>query len=417
MFRTSIKKMKTTILLRIAFLFVLIWLLSCDKTKNEENQLDPAVSKAYSDILKMGLDREFPGIILGIQCADDPIWIGAGGISSLEDNTEMRSDDRFHIASVTKLFTSIVTLQLIDDKYFKFNTLAIKHLDTAMVNSIPNIEKITIGQLLDHSSGIYSFNNDLDYLNTLIGSQANSNIRWTNDELLKLASGERVNPEGVPGSGHYYSDANPILLAEIVANVTGKSFREVVYEKIIKPLALQNTGFYEERIDPEHFGMNTTVQGYMVRSEVIDDFIELHPSFNEILLDSITLLNTTKAAEKTDSAAGIVSTAEDLVRVGQALYKEDLVSQESLSWLYGIGEGLENEEIHSTRQGIVTARNKSYGILYTSLGDGPAGINTMLAYHPESETIIVSYTNVFGYFYEHDFFIDEIVPKILEQNE
>ena len=77
-------------------------------------------------------------------------------------------------------------------------------------------------------------------------------------------------------------------------------------------------------------------------------------------------------------------------------------------------ENIEKEELHTKRQGIVTVRNKPYGVLYTSLGDGIGGINSMLAYHPKSETVIVAYTNIFGDFDEHDFFIDQIIPQILK---
>lgn len=56
-------------------------------------------------------------------------------------------------------------------------------------------------------------------------------------------------------------------------------------------------------------------------------------------------------------------------------------------------------------------------MLFTSLGDGGGGMNTMLSYHPESETIIVAFTNIFGNFNEHDFFMDDIIPSILFESE
>ncbi len=67
------------------------------------------------------------------------------------------------------------------------------------------------------------------------------------------------------------------------------------------------------------------------------------------------------------------------------------------------------------RQGIVSVRNKSYGVLFTSLGDGSGGMNTLLAYHPKSESIVIAFTNIFGNWDEHDFFMDDIIPLIIKQ--
>ncbi len=392
----------------IVFGLIVFLAVSCAQPDKKSNQ------KEYEDILQLGIDRGFPGFIIAVQKEEEHIWVGASGISSLENNKPMVVNDQFHIASVTKLFTSIAILQLVDEGELDFDTPATNFLEASLVKGIPNIEEITIGQLLDHSSGIYSFNNDLEYLNTIFGPRAQDGIRWTNEELLQLANGERVNPQGEPGSGHYYSDANQILLAEIIENITGKTFRRIVFERIIEPLQLENTGFYADITNKENIEKSITVQGYVKRSKILDDFISIHTSFSEIQMDSFKLLNTTSAVERIDASAGMVSTAKDLAIVGRALYKENFLSNKSLDWLYSIGENIDKEEINAKGQGIVTVRNKPYGILYTSLGDGLGGINSMLAYHPESKTVIVAYTNIFGDFDEHDFFIDEIIPHILK---
>ena len=110
----------------------------------------------------------------------------------------------------------------------------------------------------------------------------------------------------------------------------------------------------------------------------------------------------------------MVSTAEDLMTFGKELYKGNLISTQSLNWLLSIGNEIDKEEINTKRQGIVTVRNKPYGVLYTSLGDGGGGMNTVLAYHPKSKTIVIAFVNIFGNFDEHDFFMDEIIPSVLE---
>ncbi|MEQ8523173.1 hypothetical protein [Gracilimonas sp.] len=111
----------------------------------------------------------------------------------------------------------------------------------------------------------------------------------------------------------------------------------------------------------------------------------------------------------------MVSTAADLLKLGEAVYFDDFLTEESKNWLLSIGDNIQNEDPGTVRQGIVTVHHKPYGVLYTSLGDGPGGINSMLAFHPESEILVVAFTNVFGNFDEHDFFMDELVQSVVNR--
>jgi len=388
------------------------WLVlaSCISCSSISNKVNDANDQSYDLLLQNGLDRGFPGIILAIQKGDERPWIGTAGLSSIEEQQPMLKKSRFHLASVTKIFTSVAILKLVDAGKLKIDDRAILFLDSSLVNPIPFINEITVGQLLDHSSGIYSFNNDMEYIETLIGDRAFDKVTWSSEQLLALAYGNRVEPQGRPGSGHYYGDTNLILLGLIIENISGISFREFINIQIIEPLKLESTGFYSDRVNKSTVEMASTVQGYLKRSEDLDEFIAIHSAFIEV---SPGLMNTTIAGEKIDAGAGMVSTAKDLLIFAEALYKGNLLSPESISWLLSIGKGIENEELNSKRQGVISVRNKPYGVLFTSLGDGPGGMNTMLAYHPKSESIVIAFTNVFGYFDEHDFFMDNIMPAIV----
>ena len=382
--------------------------ISCSNTSNKLKNID---NQSYDMLLQKGLDRGLPGIILAIQKGDEKPWIGAAGLANIEKQKPMLKNNRFHLASVTKIFTSVAILNLIDEGKLKIDDKAITFLDSSLVDPIPFINEITIGQLLDHSSGIYSFNNDMEYIETLIGDKAFDKVTWSSNQLLALAYGNRVEPQGKPGSGHYYGDTNLILLSLIIENISGISFREFINERILIPLKLEDTGFYSDRVNNSAVEITSTVQGYLKRSKDLDEFITIHPTFIEVLPE---IINTTIAGEKIDAAAGMVSTAKDLIIFAEALYKGNLLSSESLNWLLSIGNGIENEELNSKRQGVVSVRNKPYGVLFTSLGDGPGGMNTMLAYHPKSKSIVIAFTNIFGYFDEHDFFMDDLMPLIIK---
>ena len=212
----------------------------------------------YDSLLQNGIDRGYPGIILAIQIGDEKPWIGSAGLSNIEAQKPMLKNNRFHLASVTKIFTAVAVLKLIDEGKLNIDDKVINFLDTSLVNPIPFINEITIGQLLDHSSGVYSFNNDMEYIETLIGDKAFDKVTWSSKEFLALTYGDRVEPQGKPGSGHYYADTNLILLSLIIENISGISFRAFINKSILKPLKLKDTGFFSHRVNNSMFELTST---------------------------------------------------------------------------------------------------------------------------------------------------------------
>lgn len=362
-------------------------------------------------VLDAGISAGYPGIIVGYKSPDSNAQIMAKGYSNLEQQIEMSQQERFHLASVTKLYTAIATLQLVDLEKLSLDDTVDALLNDPVIDSIPNTNKIKVRHLLDHSSGIYSFNNDMAYLETLLGTKVDQDIRWTPQDLLLLAKASRVQPLGEPGEGHFYSDANYVLLGLIIEEISGLRFRQYIDRHILQPLDLKNTGFYGDDTNAQELSVKPTVEGYLQRSEALDNFIELAPAFSEV---QEGLVNTSTAGERIDASAGMVGTIEDLLTLGEALYFGHLLSEKSLNFLLSIGDGIEQQPLDTKRQGIVSVRHKPYGVLFSSLGDGGGGMNTMLAYHPKTKTIVAAFTNVFGNFNEHDYFINQVTPALLE---
>jgi D-alanyl-D-alanine carboxypeptidase len=380
--------------------------------QTKSSQKLPDSTDKYSKLLDKGIKHGFPGLILGVQKKGQKTFVTAAGLSNIEKQKPMRSGDRFHIASITKIFTAVAVLKLIDAGQLSLNTKVADLLDKKLIAPIPYIKEIKVSQLLDHSSGIYGFNNDKEYIETWIGGKVKDNIHWTPEKFVALADGGRVEPFGKPGSGHFYSDTNYVLLGLIVEKITGKSLREYVSEEIFKPLKMKNTAYYGEKEKPVNFAMPITVAGYLKRSEVIDSIVKLDSGFHQINKD---LVNTTKAVEKTDAAAGIVSTAADLLKFGRAFYDGKLLSPELMKWFFSFGEGIEKTPVGTDRQAITTIHHQQYGVFYASTGDSPGGINATLVYHPQTETLLVAFTNIFGLFDEIDFIYQEMFGEILSQ--
>ncbi|MEQ8523175.1 serine hydrolase domain-containing protein [Gracilimonas sp.] len=94
-------------------------------------------NREYQEVLESGIEQGYPGIIVGIQQGDNKPWIGSEGLASIEDQTPMRADDRFHIASVTKLFTSVAVLKLIDEGRLSLQSSVDTLLPNSLIGDIP----------------------------------------------------------------------------------------------------------------------------------------------------------------------------------------------------------------------------------------------------------------------------------------
>lgn len=203
------------------------------------------------------------------------------------------SPDKYRIGSVTKIFTAIITFQLIEEGKISLNSKLNQYFP-----NIKNSDKITIGNMLNHTSGIYDYLQWEDYY-------SKKNNTFSQDEILKLINSGK--PDFKPGEDISYSNSNYVLLGYIIEKLTGKSFEENIKQRIINKLDLKNT--YYETSESEYSKRNTS---YLYDGEKWLKETDTHPSF-------------------TLSAGAIVSTTEDIAKLMDALFNGKLVSANSLA--------------------------------------------------------------------------------------
>jgi len=362
-------------------------------------------------LLQKGIDRGYPGIAVLIQSANGRTQSAAAGYSDLENHTPMRVEDAFHIASINKTFTAVAALRLVDERKLSLSATLKECLGEA-VAQIPNAERITVSQLRDHSSGVYPTNNDIDYLATIIGPKADPARVWTPVELIALAGKDRNKPSAEPGESHHYSDTNYILLGMIVERISGRPFQEHLKQTLLLPLGMNSTYFYSSFLGKGAHAPDRTVQGYLLATDELRSAINLNAMFKAVPGDQRSggqLLNTTLAAERIDAAAGLVSTLPDLLKYASALFRGKLVSPKSQAFLMSSAEGMNLQPVGTKRVWAMQAIRKPYGVLVYKEGDGPGGVNTLMAYNPAADEILLGFTNIFGYFNEVDFLMDEVI--------
>src|SRR5262249_14442092 len=135
---------------------------------------------------------------------------------------------RFRIASITKMFTAAMTLQLVDEGKLKLTDTLDKFFP-----QVPNAPKITVAHLLAHRSGVPNVRRDR-------GSQGAANTHPITKEAM-LALTAKATPGFEPDAKQSYSNSGYFLLGLILEKVTGKPYGEALAERITSRIGLRDT--------------------------------------------------------------------------------------------------------------------------------------------------------------------------------
>ena len=261
--------------------------------------------------------------------------------------TPLTTDSRFRIASITKMFTAVMILQLADEGKLKLTDT----LDR-FAPQVPNAGQITLEQILRHRSGIPNVRREQNSA----GNVHTTPI--TKDEILALIG--KAAPAFAPDSKFQYSNSGYFLLGLIVEKVTGKSYADALEEMINSKIGLKDTYTATGSIDVNRRESLT----YIHTGSEWKQVPETHPS---ILF----------------GAGQIVSTTNDLARFIRALFEGKLVSPETLHRMItlrdGWGLGIEPH----------TFADKTF------LGHAGGGDNygSWLSYLPEEKLAVAYMTN------------------------
>lgn len=181
--------------------------------------------------------KKEPGFCTALIHDGEVIYSLSQGLASMEHNAPLTSDSVFYLASVSKQFTAACILKLVHDKKLKLNQDArgiIKEIDHFS-------EKITIQNLLNHTSGIADY---FEYLNCQRGLQHSD--YFENKHIMEIIDCFD-DVKFKPNHQHEYSNSNYIILAEVVKKVTGKPISKYAKETMFKPLGMKHTSFDDDR--------------------------------------------------------------------------------------------------------------------------------------------------------------------------
>ncbi|GAA4345909.1 serine hydrolase domain-containing protein [Kangiella taiwanensis] len=266
-----------------------------------------------------------------------------------KNNTELK----YKTGSITKTFTAALVFQLIEEKKLSLQTKL-----SSYYPKVANAERITIGQMLNHQSGIHSYTDDPNFIKYHMSLQDKSFL------IDKIRSFEA---DFEPGEKTAYSNSNYLLLGYILEQIEEKSYAEQLEARIFKPLGMTNT-LLGEAINPDN--------GEAFSYQLNDGKWQEVPQWDMSVAYS---------------AGALVSTTDDLNLFITGLFNGKLISASSLEQMIELEDGF-GKGIFGVKYELEGAELQGYWH-----NGGIESFISHLAYYPEKDLSVVVLTNGMDY--------------------
>jgi len=362
----------TTLIITI-YIFISIGCYS----ENKKTDFTALNINSFDKLLKWSVYNGAPGIILYVNSPQKK-FLGSFGKADLIKNNNLRKDHMIRIASLTKTFIATLVLQLNQEGKIDLEDTIDKLLPQSVSSRIENSNKITVRQLLNHTSGILTYTPSLPYVWKKIWGIEK---KWSYSDALEIIYDKPALFK--PGEKHSYSNTNYIILGLILDKILGYHHSIEIRKRILDPLNMDNT-FYE------------------MYEEIDGDLAHGYDDYDFLFLDSYEWVGGLPDG-------GMTSSAENLGNFIRTLFKTDIL----------LNDQNKNEMIHNK---VNAYERGEYGLglyiskvpdteyeIYYHTGHSP-GYSSFMGYIPEKDTAIVVLIN--GTKYGH---IDpvNIIDKVL----
>ena len=253
------------------------------QTKNEK------IDALLNDYYKKGM---FNGSVI-VSENGKPIYKNGFGYANFEWYIKNDPNTKFKIGSCTKSFTAVLIMILNEEGKIGLDDKIIKYIPEYPADKG---NKISIVNLLNHTSGIPEY---------IILPKIQTLQYMDNDPKEFIKNFWDLDLEFEPGTQLKYSNSGYFLLGVIIEKITGKTYAQVLQEKILEPLAMNNSGVIND-----HYILSKKAYGYVKTNEGL----KLAPYVN---------------ATGAFSAGAMYSTVEDLLKWQNALQENKILSKES----------------------------------------------------------------------------------------
>ncbi|HRP90334.1 MAG TPA: serine hydrolase [Edaphocola sp.] len=391
-------KNKITILFSIAFLFASCLQKPSITPTDECLMTAPSPHSkgaAFQDIITQYSAKGLPGIALLVKDSEG-VWFGASGKADIQKGIDMSPCHVSKVASLTKIFMGALTFKLVEEGKIDLDKKVSDYLDASVLKDIANADKVTVRQLMNHTTGIFDVITDNGfYLSVLNNPPAFRNQM----DILEFVRGKE--PAFEVGTQEGYSNTNTLLLSMVIDKATGEAHAKLLKEKIFNTLGLTNSYYYYHDALPE--------------SRVAQGYFDL---YNNNSLVNVSSYNTGSG----NGYTGLYTNVFDLLKFSEALFEDKtLISQNSLNQMLTFSMPLEKDATRLLGAGVMkdfVLRNNPNEYAFGHRGRD-LGYSADMFYFPEKGQtfiLIVNYgtdgnSALRPIFYE---LRDKIVDKMME---
>ncbi|WP_404816773.1 serine hydrolase domain-containing protein [Streptomyces thermolineatus] len=267
--------------------------------------IDPAALQQSLDALR---DAGMYGAYSAVRDGGES-WAGATGVADVDTGRPADAGMRHRVGSVTKTFTAVAVLQLVEAGRIG--------LDDPIGDHLPELvpgergRAVTVRMLLNHTSGI------ADYLETVFPSFAERSPRSIHDNRFRAFGEEELvrhglaaPPTGEPGEKWAYSNTNYVLAGLLLEKVTGTTAEKYIARNVIERAGLRDTSFPATPFVPGPH--SAAYEAFFGTLDPPRDYSVYHPS-------------------AFDTAGALVSTVDDVNRFYRQLFQGALLGPEQLA--------------------------------------------------------------------------------------
>ena len=243
-------------------------------------------------------DNKFRGTVY-VKIGNALEYIGTNGFSDKDRHTKNSTDTCFRIASLTKQFTAVAVMQLVEEGKLSLDDTIDKYFPSYKYG-----KKITVKNLLTMTAGIKDYINKDGDTNTYAYNEsqleykvsAENSAKKNKKAVMDWILDQELNFE--PDEKYMYSNSAYFLLGDIIEQVSKTSYEKYIKENILKPSGMMNTGFE---------GTDKLAVGYQ---DIYDNAWTLYPGVGY-------------------SATSLISNVPDLLKWVDALCTNKLISEKS----------------------------------------------------------------------------------------
>ncbi len=284
------------------------------------------------------------------------------GLANMEWNIPNKPDTKFRIGSITKQFTAMLILQLVEKKKID--------LEGKLSDYLPYYrkdigEKVSIHHLLTHTSGIPSYTGLPNFFD-----EVSRNAYSVKEVVETYCSGDL---EFDPGSKYVYNNSGYFLLGAIIEEVTGQNYEDVLKANILDPVGMVNTGYdHHDTLIPNRAAGYEKRAGEYINAAYLDMSLPY-------------------------AAGALYSTVEDLYLWDQALYTDKLLSAEMKALMFK--PHVPAGGAHYAYGWIVTQKSfpkSKEKVMRIAHGGGINGFSTVIDRLVEDRHLVVLFNNTGG---------------------